>query len=45
MQAKKWPFYVINYICLQAKGMWKLAYINGKESLVLIFKVPTFKIY
>ena len=41
---KKQSFYDINYVGLQAKGMWKL-YIHGKESLVLSFQVLTFKIY
>lgn len=25
------PFYATNYICLQARGIWKLAYINEKK--------------
>lgn len=35
----KQPFYALNDICLQAREVWKLAYINGKTPLVFIFKV------
>ena len=42
MQTKQ-SFYITNYTCLQARGMWELAYINEKESLVFIFNVSTLK--
>lgn len=39
----KQPFYVINHTFLQARKMWKLAYVNGKKSLVFICEVFTLK--